>query len=60
MRSTSKQITKITLVDTFENAYTFNIEYQHPEKTLTDKEVEETRVTLLNHLKTGFGVQIKP
>ncbi len=55
----NSQINKVELKDIFGNNYTFNIEYQNPEKTLTDKEVEELRKKIISTVKTKFGAQIK-
>lgn len=59
MKLISKLITKITFIDIFENSYTFNIEYQHPEKTLTDREIEVIREKLFKILGLKFGIRIK-
>ncbi|MFH1863366.1 MAG: phenylalanine--tRNA ligase subunit beta, partial [bacterium] len=39
----SKLIAKVELKDVYKDSYTFRVFYQHPDKTLTDKEVEEIR-----------------
>lgn len=52
-------ISSVELTDIYENAYTFRIAYQDPEKTLTDKEVEEVRTTILGELKKKFGITLK-
>ncbi len=55
----SSLVTSVKLTDIFESNYTFNIEYQSEDHTLTDKEVEEIRNKILSSLKTKFGVTIK-
>jgi len=55
IKSVSRLITKVELADIYNNAYTFNIEYQHPEKTLTDREVGEIRKEILAKIKSKFG-----
>jgi phenylalanyl-tRNA synthetase beta chain len=57
--SVSKTIKKVELIDQFNNSYTFNIEYLHPSKTLTDSEVEEIRKDFLAKIKTKFGVSLQ-
>jgi len=52
-------VTKVELVDIYQNSFTFNIEYQDKNKTLTDREVEETRSKILSSLKSKFGITIK-
>lgn len=53
------QVVDAQLSDIYENAYTFTITYQDPEKTLTDGEVEAVRVRILDELKKKFGVKVK-
>lgn len=52
-------VTGIELTDIYQNNYTFNIEYQHPEKTLTDKEVDDIRTKILQSIKVKFGITVK-
>lgn len=59
IKATSKLIINIELGDIFKDNYTFRIWYQHPEKTLTDLEVEKTRKEISKNLKTKFGIIIK-
>jgi phenylalanyl-tRNA synthetase beta chain len=56
IKKTNKLVTSATLTDIYENNYTFNIEYQSEDHTLTDKEVEEIRNKILSSLKSKFGV----
>ena len=53
------RISNLELIDIYQNSYTFNIEYQDKDKTLTDKEVEEIRNKILANLKSKFGITIK-
>jgi phenylalanyl-tRNA synthetase beta chain len=55
----TKLISKVELTDIYENAHTFRVFYQHPKKTLTNKEVEKTRIKMLKTLKTGYSVILK-
>ncbi len=59
IKKTNKLVTSATLTDIYEGNYTFNIEYQSEDHTLTDKEVEEIRSKILSSLKTKFGISIK-
>jgi phenylalanyl-tRNA synthetase beta chain len=47
------------LTDTYKDAYTFRLWYQHPEKTLTDKEVQEIRENILRDLLKRYGANLK-
>ncbi len=51
IRSASNLISEVELKDIYNDSYTFRISYQHPDKTLTDKEVEEIRKEMLSKLK---------
>jgi phenylalanyl-tRNA synthetase beta subunit len=59
INSVNRLITKVTLTDIFDDCFTFNIEYQHPDKTLVDSEVKEIRNKILEKLRTKFGISIK-
>ncbi len=48
-------VNQVELVDIFKNAYTFRIWYQHPKKTLTDKDVEKIREKIILTVKKKFG-----
>jgi phenylalanyl-tRNA synthetase beta chain len=54
-----KYIVNVILKEKFKNAYTFRLWYQHPSKTLNNKEVERIRKTILKNLKTKFGGLLK-
>jgi len=51
----SHLVKSVELVDIFKSAYTFRIWYQHPDKTLTDQEVEQIRKDFLQTIKKRFG-----
>lgn len=59
VKSVSQLISKSELTDIYENNFTFNIQYQSNDHTLTDKEVEEIRNKILSSLKSKFGIVIK-
>lgn len=59
IKSSSRLIQNVELTDTYQDAYTFRIWYQHPRKTLTDKEVETVRKKLLTQVKKKFGAILK-
>lgn len=48
-------IAHVKLVDTYKDFFTFRIWYQHPSKTLTDKEVETLRNRIIKIAKENFG-----
>ncbi|MDO8341332.1 MAG: phenylalanine--tRNA ligase subunit beta [Candidatus Woesebacteria bacterium] len=58
-KQTNKYINDVELGVIFENSYTFRIWYQHPDKTLVDKEVEKIRNEIIMTLKQKFGITIK-
>lgn len=53
------RISSVELKDIFKSAYTFRIEYQDPNKTLTDREVEKIRNKIFAKVKVKLGGQIK-
>lgn len=59
IKSTSKYVSYVELTDIFKNSYTFRTWYQHPTRTLTDKDVENIRKRMLKVLKVKFGIKIK-
>ena len=59
IKSSSKLIQNVEMTDIYKDAYTFRLWYQHPRKTLTDKEVETIRKKLLTQIKKKFGATIK-
>jgi phenylalanyl-tRNA synthetase beta chain len=52
-------ISKIELKDIFEDNYTFNIQYQDNNKTLTNDEVKEIRNKIIKLVSEKFGGSIK-
>ncbi|WKZ25763.1 MAG: phenylalanine--tRNA ligase subunit beta [bacterium] len=58
IKSVNQLVNKVELTDTYKNNYTVNIEYQSPDHTLTDKEVESIRVKILSSLKSKFGITV--
>lgn len=59
IKSVNPDVTKVELKDIFKDNYTFNIEYQDPDKTLTDSEVEKIRSEVLRIIKSKFGATVK-
>lgn len=59
IKSVSQLIRKIELTTVYNNSYTFRIHYQHPDKTLTDSEVEKIRNKIIKEVKSKFGLQLK-
>lgn len=56
---TDSQIVSVELLDTYQDTRTFRISYQNPDKTLTNKEVEELRKKILANLKKKFEIRAK-
>ncbi len=49
-KQASKLVSSIELIDIYERKFTFRITYLHPEKNLSDKEVEKERSKITNSL----------
>lgn len=56
--SITNYVSRMELIDTYENSYTFRIWYQNPKKTLTNAEVEKEREKILKELGQKFGASI--
>lgn len=52
-------ISQVEITDNYQNYYTFRIWYQHPERTLTDIEVEKIRNKILQKIKEVFGGSLR-
>ncbi|OGM25180.1 phenylalanine--tRNA ligase subunit beta [Candidatus Woesebacteria bacterium RIFCSPHIGHO2_02_FULL_38_9] len=59
LKNVDKLISNVELKDIYEDSYTFRVYYQHSEKTLDDREVEELRKKLLEKIKKEFSGKIK-
>lgn len=59
MMAVDKLVSDVKLVDKYNNNFTFRIWYQHPTKTLTDKEVELLRTKIIRFLSGKFGASLK-
>lgn len=55
----SSLVTNVELRDIYKDSYTFRVWYQHPTKTLTDKEVEKLRNKIAKEVKSKFGGIVK-
>lgn len=51
IKSSSILVSDVELKDIYNDSYTFRISYQHPNKTLTDREVEDIRKQILTKVK---------
>jgi len=58
IKSSSKLINDVELVNTYKDSYTFRIWYQNPKKTMNDKEVKEIRQELLKEVKKKFNIKL--
>lgn len=52
-------ISRIELVDTYKDFFTFRVWYQDPERTLSDRDVEKIRDKYLKSVKEKFGGVVK-
>ena len=59
IRKIDRLIFNIELTDIYKDAYTFKIWYQHPKKTLNDREVENIRLKIIQLVKNKFGGRVK-
>jgi phenylalanyl-tRNA synthetase beta chain len=59
IKSSSKLIANVELTDIYKDSHTFRLHYQHPNKTLTDKEAENIRKIIIKILRSKFKVDIK-
>lgn len=59
IKSKSKLITEVELMDQYDNSRTFHIVYQDPEKNLTTEEVSQIREKIISDLKEKFGASLK-
>ncbi|PJE67663.1 phenylalanine--tRNA ligase subunit beta [Candidatus Shapirobacteria bacterium CG10_big_fil_rev_8_21_14_0_10_40_9] len=59
IKVSSSIIQSVELLDVHENTRTFRIIYQHPDKTLTDKEVGKIRKKIIESAEKKFGARIK-
>jgi phenylalanyl-tRNA synthetase beta chain len=57
--SSHKHLVRAELVNVYKDTHTFRFWYQHPEKTLNNKEVEIIRDKVVTSLKEKFGARIK-
>jgi len=59
IKSSSKLIQNVEMTDIYKDACTFRLWYQHPRKTLTDKEVETLRRKVIRKVEQKFGASLK-
>lgn len=59
IKQSSSIIQSVELLDVHENTRTFRIVFQHPQKTLTDKEVGKIRKKIIEMAEKKFGARIK-
>jgi phenylalanyl-tRNA synthetase beta chain len=59
IKSSHRNLTRVELTGIYKNTHTFRFWYQHPEKTLDNKDVEIIRDKIINGLKEKFGARIK-
>ncbi len=59
IKSTSSIIKSVDLLDIYKNTKTFRIIYQHPLKTLNNKEITKIREKIIEKVEKEFKVKIK-
>lgn len=59
VKSSHKNLAKVKLINVYKNTHTFRFWYQHPEKTLNNKDVEIIRDKVTRGLKEKFGARTK-
>ena len=59
IQTASSVVHKISLKEIYSDAYTFRIWYQHPEKTLTNEDIEKPRGEVIKKVKEAFGGVVK-
>lgn len=59
IKKVSPLVKKVELRDTYKDAVTFRVYYQHSQKTLTDEEVIKLRDRVLESVKQKFGGETK-
>lgn len=59
IKNSDKQVTAVSLIDTYQDTRTFRIAYQNPRKTLTDKEVRKIREKILKKVKEKFAISLR-
>lgn len=55
IKAVDKRVDEIELTDIYINSYTFRINYQDPNKTLTNEEVEKIRNKILGEVKKKYS-----
>lgn len=59
IKQTSTLIKSVDLLDSFNKIRTFRITYQHPARTLTDKEVKKVRETIIASVALKFQARVR-
>lgn len=59
IKTQDKLIASAELKDIYKDAYTITVLYQHPTKTLTNKEVEGVREKIIKAVENKFGGRLK-
>jgi phenylalanyl-tRNA synthetase beta chain len=59
IHSTDPLVKEVTLLDKYNDARTFHIIYQHPERNLTSDDVTKIRKDIINQLQKKFSAKIK-
>ncbi len=58
IQQTDKLITQVTLADIFQQNFTFQLQYQHPENNLTSEELLPLRKKIIDQVETEFQARL--
>jgi len=59
IKRTSSLVINVSLLDSYQDTRTFRIAYQHPNRTLRDKEVKKIREKIIKEISKKFRAEIK-
>ena len=59
IKSSNKNVKKVVLTDIYKDSFTFRVWYQDANKTLTNKDVEKIRISVIGQIKKRYGAEVK-
>ena len=59
IQSQNNLITEVNLKDSYKDSRTFHINYQNPDKNLTNEEVSKVREKIITSLKKEFKASVR-
>lgn len=54
-----KLVTEVKLVDSYENTRTLRVFYQHPDRNLSDKDIQDVRKKIFKTVDTAFTAKVR-